>query len=32
MWVLYLLLGLAVLGLMFLLTNAIDVDEAGRGG
>jgi hypothetical protein len=31
MWVLYLLLGLGVLGLMFLLTYAIDVDGTGRG-
>jgi hypothetical protein len=31
MWVLYLALGLAVIGLMFLLTYAIDVDGSGRG-
>jgi hypothetical protein len=31
MWVLYLALGLAVIGLMCLLTYAIDVDGSGRG-
>ncbi len=31
MWVLYLLLGLAVFGLLFLLTYAVDVNGAGRG-
>jgi hypothetical protein len=31
MWVIYLLLGLAVLAALFLLTYAIDVDSSGRG-